>query len=55
MNTAHRPAIFETRFLSDGPQTFARRSMARRIFHFIASATVLIAAGTVFIGWIGHG
>jgi hypothetical protein len=51
VNDAHRQTLFETRFLSDGPQEFPRPSIWPRVIHFVASATVLIAAGAVLIAW----
>jgi hypothetical protein len=37
MNDAHHPPLFETRFLSDGPQEFPRPSILPRLLHLALS------------------
>lgn len=42
MDDTHRLPLFETRFLSDGPQEFPRPSILPRICHFVLSFAAVI-------------
>ena len=54
MNTAHRPAIFETRFLNDGPEIWPRTNVAARLTRALAKLVVVgCAVGAVIVAALG--
>ncbi len=52
MNTMHRQPLFETRFLSDGPQEFPRQSIIARLLREALALAAVGSAIAVLIGWL---
>lgn len=52
MNNAHRLPIFETRFLSDGPQEFPRPFPWARFIHFTLSAIIGLSGLVGVVGFV---